>query len=213
MKMKLFTGLLALVMLSGILPFGVVMAEEEPIFPDLNVYAWYYSAVEYVCENNIFSGTGNGFEPDKEMTRAMLVSAIYRLDGANANGQNQFVDVADNAWYAPAVSWASRNGIVSGVDKTHFAPEVNLTREQLAVIIYRYAMMKGLNDNRSYSMLEFYEDRNEMSSYATAAIDFMIKKGLMTGKTRDTFNPKDTTTRAEVALIITLLSRDLGFKK
>ncbi len=139
----------------------------------------------------------------------MLVTAIYRLEGATAESKNAFVDVPENEWYAPAVTWASENGIVNGTDKTHFSPNTYLTREQLAAIMYRYAEMKGVTDNRSYSMLEFYEDRDEMSPYATVAIDFMIKQGFMNGKTHDTFNPKDTTTRAEVALVITLFARDI----
>ncbi len=208
MKKKILTVLLALVMLANCISFAA-MAEEEPIFPDLNIHAWYYSAVEFVYKNNILSGTGKYFEPDKEMSRAMLVTAIYRLEGATADSKNAFVDVPDNAWYAPAVTWASENGIVNGTDKTHFSPNTNLTREQLAAIMYRYAEMKGVTDNRGYSMLEFYEDRDEMSPYATVAIDFMIKQGFMNGKTRDTFNPKDTTTRAEVALVITLFARDI----
>ena len=201
MKKKILTVLLALVMLANCISFAA-MAEAEPIFPDLNIHAWYYSAVEFVYKNNILSGTGKYFEPDKEMSRAMLVTAIYRLEGATADSKNAFVDVPDNAWYAPAVTWASENGIVKGISATEFAPTTPITREQLATILYRYEQKNGGGFTGAWMIRMDYVDLADVSDWAYEAMCWMNMNAVINGKPGKILDPKGTATRAEAATML-----------
>lgn len=108
--------------------------------------SWYADAVSYVYQHGLMTGTSeNHFSPDVTTSRAMIVTMLYRLEGSPAvSGAAAFPDVAAGQWYADAVAWASANGIVTGYDNGNFGPEDTITREQLAVIFYRYAAYKGL---------------------------------------------------------------------
>lgn len=170
-------------------------------FGDVAKNDWYFESVEYVYENSLMQGTEKGFEPEVPMTRAMLVTVLHRMAGQPAANGTAFKDVPKSAWYADAVLWAQTEGIVSGISQTHFAPDENITREQLAVIMYRFAAYCKL-DTGAKADIKGYNDADNVSAYAGEAMQYAVANGLLKGKTQDTLNPKDYSTRAEIATIL-----------
>lgn len=164
---------------------------------------WAKDYVDYVCEKGLMNGTDdNNFSPSGTLTRGMLVTVLYRIDGSpEISGDNPFKDVADTAYYAKAVAWAYKNGIVNGTSESEFSPDANITREQIASIIYRYAKLRSYDLSASAD-LSVYKDCKDVSSYATEAMKYAAGAGIIGGKTPDTINPKDSATRAEAAAII-----------
>ena len=149
------------------------------------------------------SGGGDTtFEPDTPMSRAMLVTVLWRMDGDPiVNSANIFTDVADDAWYADAVLWANTNGIVSGYGEGLFGPNDNITREQMAAILYRYAEFKGY-DVSEIDNLEAYIDVDYVSDWALAGMEWAVGEKLITGMTATTLVPQGNATRAQVASIL-----------
>lgn len=142
------------------------------------------------------------FAPNDTLTRAMLVTVLYRNAGEPAvNKSIPFADVDMGAYYASAVIWAKQNGIVNGVTETEFAPDANITREQIAAIMFRYAQYNGMDAVTLEENLHF-ADANEISEYAVSAMNWAVGTGLMKGKSTTTINPKDNATRAEIAAIL-----------
>ena len=138
------------------------------------------------------------------MTRAMLVTVLYRLEGEPATNKSiPFADVDMSAYYASAVIWAKQNNIVNGVDDSNFAPNGEITREQLATILYRYANYKGIDVSvgENTNILS-YDDFSEISEYAIPAMQWACGSGIITGRTISTIAPKGTATRAEVATML-----------
>lgn len=170
------------------------------LFADVEKGSWYDEAVSYVTRNNLFKGvTDTEFAPNSDMTRAMFVTVLYRLENpTEKSGKNSFNDVKDGEWYAEAVVWAAGNGVVEGMSETEFAPNDNITREQMAAIIYRYAKMNGY-DTEIASELSQFTDLNEISNWALYAVKWANAAGLVTGTSETTISPKDTATRAQVA--------------
>lgn len=174
-------------------------------FSDLDVNAWYHLDTDYVLENGIFKGiTENTFAPSGKLTRAMLVTVLYRMESSPATNKSiPFADVDMGAYYANAVIWAKQNGIVKGVSENEFAPDINITREQIATIMHRYAEFKGydvlVGENTDISS---YIDYADVSEYAISAMRYAVGSGLIKGKTETTLNPKDSATRAEMAAIL-----------
>ncbi len=183
----------------------------EETFADVKQDDWYYQAVEYVYENHLFQGTGNGFEPESFMTRAMLVTVLYRFaKPKKVEEQNPFADIPADEWYAESVAWAANNKIVSGVSETAFDPNTNITREQIALILYRYATLYDYDTEISKKVDIFsYNDAGKVSDYAREAIEYAVATGVMNGKSEDTLAPGENATRAEVA---TMLMRFAGVK-
>ena len=177
--------------------------KEELAFTDVEKGSWYEDAVIYAVSNNLFNGVSETeFAPNIDMTRAMLVTVLYRLENPKGSAyKHSFTDVANGEWYADAVAWAAENGIVNGISETAFAPNDKITREQMATIIYRYAKFKGYDVNDFASLSEF-SDADEISGFATIAISWACKTGLIQGTTANTLSPKDTATRAQVAVIL-----------
>lgn len=177
-------------------------------FEDVKEEEWYFKSVEYVVNKGLFNGTSNNqFSPNATMNRAMLVTVLHRLSGENKiQRNNKFVDVEQNSYYEQAVIWASQNSIVSGVSETEFAPQNKITREQLVVMIYRYAKYEGMNVN-STANLSNYTDSSEISSYAKEAFAWAIESGYINGRSSTILAPKGTATRAEVATILTRFSK------
>lgn len=175
------------------------------IFTDVAANAWYYDNVKYANENGLMKGVSETeFAPDLELTRGMFVTILYRLEGEPAvNKSIPCADVDANAYYANAVIWAQQNGIVNGVTENAFAPDNNITREQIAAIMFRYAKYKGYNVSvgENTNILS-YTDFDEISEYAISAMQYAVGSGLMNGKTESTINPKDNATRAEIAAIL-----------
>lgn len=172
------------------------------IFADVSKDSWYYEAVEYVYENKLMQGTDKGFEPEGLMTRAMLVTVLYRMENPTEEYEKSiFLDVPEDEWYSDSVAWAAANGIVTGINDREFAPNENITREQIAVIIYRYAKLKSYDISENTNILS-YEDFDEISEYAVPAMQWAADKGIINGKTDSTLNPSDYGTRAQLAAIL-----------
>ena len=183
----------------------VVFAKKSLLpFTDVIESDWFYPYVKSAFENRFMLGTSDTkFEPQTAVTRAMFVTILHRIDGEKQEGENIFSDVADNAYYANAVAWASKNGIVKGISETEFAPDDSITREQIAAIIHRYAQYKGydVSAGENTNILS-YDDAESISEYAVASVQYAVGMGLIKGKTDKTLNPQDNATRAETAAIL-----------
>lgn len=174
----------------------------QTTFADVPASAWYYNAVEYVYENGLMSGVSGGrFAPDDTLTRAMLVQTLYAMEGRPASASAGFADVASGDWYASAVNWAAANGVVSGVSETGFGPNNALTREQLALILYRFAQYKGY-DVTGTSDLTAYADGSSVSGWAAEAMSWAVNAGLISGVGGNQIAPTGTASRAQVAQIL-----------
>ena len=162
-------------------------------FDDVAKSAWYYKAVEYVAENGIMSGvSAREFAPNAGFSRAMLAQTLYAMSGKpTVKAEGTFADVAANAWYADAVNWAAEKGYVSGVGDGKFAPDASITREQMALILYRYA---GSPDASGMVLREF-ADGDSVSAYAVDAIRWAVHEGLISGMENNTLAPQGTATR------------------
>ena len=171
-------------------------------FTDVKSNDWYYQSVQYAYDNGLFSGVSHdSFGPGDSMDRSMLATVLYSLDGKPAAGKNGFSDVADGAWYADAVTWAAEHGIVSGVSDSAFAPNGAITREQLAVMLYRYAQYKGYDVSKTAD-LSGYADQGSISAWAAQAVQWACGSGLMTGRSANSLAPAGTLTRAEAATML-----------
>lgn len=174
----------------------------QTTFADVPASAWYCDAVEYVYENGLMSGVSGGrFAPNDTLTRAMLVQTLYAMEGRPAAASAGFADVASGDWYASAVNWAAANGVVSGVSETGFGPNNALTREQLALILYRFAQYKGY-DVTGTSDLTAYADGSSVSGWAAEAMSWAVNAGLISGVGGNQIAPTGTATRAQVAQIL-----------
>lgn len=179
-------------------------AEEERLpFDDVKEMDWYYDAVEYAFKNGLFAGISeNIFAPDNAVTRAMFVSVLYRAAGSpTSDGKNVFGDVADDIWYANAVIWAAENNIVSGISEGIFAPDDEITREQLAAILARYAKYSG-KDTSYTKELDVFTDCGDISEYALEPLGWAYAMGIISGKSETEICPRDTATRAETAAML-----------
>ena len=178
----------------------VKLVENGKRFADTNDH-WAKDAVAFAASRELFQGTGaNRFSPNAPMNRAMLATVLYRLEDAAASGSHSFGDVPNGTWYTDTVTWASQNGIVTGTGNG-FQPEGNVTREQLATMLYRYAKMLGMNTAASGSLSGF-ADGARTSDWAKDAMSWAIGNGLITGKGSSTLDPAGSATRAEVAAIL-----------
>ncbi len=190
----------------GVLSYYPKEKPLNPSFTDVFEWDWYFEAVEYCAANKLFSGTAPGiFEPNSTMTRAMIVTVLWRLDGEpSAQTQAAFTDVKNDAWYADAVSWAAENGIVNGVSKESFNPDGNVTREQIAAIMLRYSKYKEY-DTEARVDISSYSDANKVSDYAKDAMSWANAVGLISGSNENgklLLLPQGNATRAQVATIL-----------
>lgn len=170
-------------------------------FTDVSVDDWFYDSIKYVYMNNLMDGMGEGFEPDTTMSRGMLVTVLHRLDGhTEVTVENGFADINDGEWYYNAVIWAKKNGIIDGITDTEFEPNGKVTREQMALIFYRYCQYKGY-DTQTSSELNKFEDADTTSDWALSAIKWANGTGLINGTSDTALSPKESATRAQVATI------------
>lgn len=149
-------------------------------------------------------GTESGFEPNLSVTRAMLVTILYRMaDEPIVDENTVFNDVKDGEWYTSAVAWASKNGIVYGISENEFAPDIDITREELSTMLYRFAGYEKYDltaaDENNFNK---YDDGNIVSDYAVKAVNWCIACGIINGRTDRTIAPKDNAIRAELAVIV-----------
>ena len=172
-------------------------------FLDIRTH-WAKSAIESAVAKGLFAGTSpTTFHPDQAMNRAMLVTVLYRMEkepAAEGRGKS-FADVSAGAYYAKAVAWASDKGIVAGYSETQFGPEDTITREQLAVILNRYATYKGYNTSKTADLAAF-QDADQISEWARVPVQWANVMKLLNGRTSTTLAPKGSATRAEVAKIL-----------
>lgn len=173
------------------------------VFADVSKDSWFYEAVTAAVGYGLFNGvSATEFAPNSKMTRAMLVTVLYRMEGKPEVGaENLFTDVAADKWYTDAVIWASDNGIVEGYGDSIFGTNDNVTREQIATIMLRYAEWKRL-DVTERSELGGFEDISEVSAWALDAMKWANAMELITGVTATTLLPDGMATRAQVATIL-----------
>lgn len=170
---------------------------------DLNTNAWYHEAIDFVLSEGLMNGTGGRyFSPSVATNRAMIVTILWRLEGQPyVASKLSFKDVASGVWYTEAVRWAASEGIVEGYSETEFGPLDNITREQLATILYRYAQYKGEDVSTSGS-LSSYNDAAKVSDWAYAAMRWACGNGIMNGKGNGVLDPQGSALRSEVAQVL-----------
>lgn len=176
---------------------------EEVVLPfsDVSVNDWFYDAVSYVYTNGMMSGTGEKtFAPNAKLSRAMIVAILWRVEGEPMASPAEFIDVESNKWYSKAIAWAAANGIVSGYSSSEFRPNTDITREQLAVILQRYAVFKGYEVNATTNLI--FEDASSVSGWALDSMKWAVAEGLFHGKGNNILDAKGTATRAEAASIL-----------
>lgn len=185
------------------LSYYIVGYDKSIIFDDVNENDWFYDSVMYAVQKGLFTGTSDTtFSPNSPMTRSMLVTVLHRLGEVPASAAvNPFIDVKDSNWYMQAVKWSLENDLVKGVTSTEFKPQNNVTREQLAVMLYRFAKIKGLNTEIKGN-IETFADKQNVSSWAYDAITWAVDNGLISGKVNNILDPSGNATRAEVATIL-----------
>ena len=199
------TGIISGIVASGALQPGASASQ----FADLTAGSWYYGGVRCALENGLMTGTSaRTFAPDRPVTRAMLVTILWRLAGEPYGRVSPFEDVLPGSWYAQAVSWAYDKGIVTGVTATSFQSGAPVTREQLCAILCRYAALTGKNTAASAS-LDAFTDRAQVSAYAEASVRWALQAWLLTGVGDGRLAPRSGATRAQLAV---LLQRFAGLK-
>lgn len=176
---------------------------KKPRFTDVPRGTWFFDSVEKIAEIGLFAGTSETtFSPDAEMTRAMLVTVLYRLDGEpSVETEAAFNDVPSGQWYSKAVAWANANGIVKGYTENTFGTNDAVTRQDMVTILYRYLQYKNITPEGAKS-IEAFADAGDVSSYAVDAVQWAYGTGLVKGTSETSLSPKVKTTRAQVATII-----------
>ena len=183
--------------------YGVGYKTFVPAFTDITGH-WAADNILFAASRGLLSGTSDTtFSPDTGMTRGMFMTALGRLAGINPDSYKtgKFTDVKADAYYAPYVNWAAQTGIVEGVTDTTFAPDTNINREQMAVIMKNYAAKLGYDLPQTLKAVTF-ADNTQISSWAKDAVKSMQQAGILTGKNENKFDPKGTATRAEVATVL-----------
>ena len=168
-------------------------------------WEWSHAGIDYAIENGLMNGVSTTkFEPDESMTRAMLVTVLWRYAGEPNEGVNNFTDVPNGTWYTKAVAWAAHNGVVNGVGNGRFDPDGEITREQMAVILFRYCGSIGI-DTSARADLSAFPDAPKVSGYAVEALSWAVKTGLITGSAEGGkvyLEPQGNATRAQGATIL-----------
>lgn len=175
-------------------------------FHDVKESDWYYDSVAYVYQNGLFSGTSSTeFSPNRSMNRAMIATVLYRLAGKpSMNSFSLFNDVKQDAYYANAVAWTDASGIANGTSDTTFLPQKDITQEQMAVMLYRYAVLYCGMDNTNPANLNNFKGGSQVGNYAQKAVGWCVSKELIRN---NTLKPKEAITRAEVADILYRFSK------
>ena len=183
--------------------YGIGYKNPAPAFTDITGH-WAADNILFVASRGLLSGTSDTtFSPGIGMTIGMFVTALGRLAGINPDSYKtgKFTDVKADAYYAPYVNWAAQTGIVEGVTAITFAPDTNINREQMAVIMANYAKKLGCDLPKTLQAVTF-ADNAQISSWAKDAVKVMQQAGILAGKNGNKFDPKGTATRAEVATVL-----------
>ena len=181
----------------------VTIADNAKTFSDVLTSHWFYNEVSYAASHELFLGVSETeFAPNMPMTRAMLVTVLWRLESNPASAAAAFRDVADGQWYTEAIAWANANGIVNGIGDNEFGPNGDVTREQLATMLYRYAKYLGM-DTSATGDLSIFTDGGKTSDWAADAMKWAVGSGIIAGTSSTTIDPQGTATRAQVATMLT----------
>ncbi len=177
-------------------------------FIDVNVNDWYYETVKTAYEKGLMKGVSNTeFGADTNVTRGMFVTVLYRIENEPVAPKLNFTDVESGAYFASAIAWANANNIVTGVTDTEFAPNNNITREQMATILFRYAQYKGMETMTLAENLNQFADNTEISEYAVSALNWAVGADVMGGKGSGILDPKGFATRAEAAAVLVRMTK------
>ena len=178
-------------------------------FTDVDPAAWYHDGVHYVLENGIMNGVGNNqFSPSAPTSRGMIVTILWHLEGAPDAEPAGFGDVTQSAWYAKAVNWAASEHLVEGYSAESFGPNDNITREQLALILLRYAKDKNTDQLVTESIsLGTFVDAEHISGWAFEGVQWAVNAGLISGTDHEHLSPKADASRSQVATILMRYSR------
>ena len=183
--------------------------EWENPYADVAANQWFYAAVQYVSENKLMNGVAeNAFGPDIHTTRGMLVTILHRMEGEPQAGEHSFTDVAEDEYYADAVAWAAENDIVNGYSGTVFAPEKAMSREEMAVVLYRYAQYKGW-DVSAQGDLSRYADSESVSAWSTEAMTWAVGAKVMDGMD-GRLAPQGDALRSQTATVLMRVSTLAG---
>lgn len=179
-------------------------ATPDKSFDDVKPGDWFYNEVLDMANNGYINGVSDRlFAPYEKLSRAMLVTILYRMDGEKAvSGSSAFTDVVKDSWYDKAVAWASANGIVTGYDASHFGPNDPVTRQQMASILWRYAKYKGLDVAANGTVMPDFPDRGQIASWAGEAVSWAYSRGVMGGRSDGRLDPNGKATRAEAAVML-----------
>lgn len=180
----------------------LVLADNAKEYGDVTKDDWYSDAVDFVSAREIMVGTGDDvFDPDSSMTRGMVVQTVYNLDTGTESGNSLSNYATDDPFYREAVDWAADVGIVAGYDDGSFNGDNDITREQLATMLYRYAEYIDC-DTSPLSSLSQYTDESSVSTYAQEALQWAVGAGIIEGMDDGTLNSNGTATRAQVAAVL-----------
>lgn len=203
LRRRLGGGLLTAAMVLGLMT-GSAWAKESPLagFTDVAPGAWYAQGVEFVLEQGLMNGVSQTeFAPEGTLTRAMAAQLIWALAGHIRSDLITYGDTDWNAWYAPAVSWVSEKGLMNGYAEGRFGPDRTMTREQVALTLYRYADLYRY-DTRLKGDLSAFADGDTVSSWARDAMTWAVGCGLLSGGEGSRLFPGDPVTRGEMAQIL-----------
>lgn len=171
-------------------------------YKDIKENDWFFENVKYMDEHGIMNGTGNSlFSPEQLLSRAMMVTMLFRAEGSPQPVQLSSFDDVTNTWYTNAVSWAYETGIVKGYEDGLFHPEQNITREELAVMLYSYAINRKI-DTPATAELSSFIDSSSISDWAVNAVCWAVKQGIISGKGDGILDPLGTATRCEAAAML-----------
>ena len=171
-------------------------------FDDVAENEWYYDPIKSAYDNGLMSGVSDTeFAPDTDITRGMFITVLHRIDGETKSDVDyNFTDVNENDYFSNAVAWGSENNIISGYSDTEFAPNDNITREQMVSILKRFAEYKQI-DTSIIDTLDSYSDTEDISDYAVSAFQWACGNEIISGFTDNTLRPKANTTRAQAAAV------------
>lgn len=171
-------------------------------FDDVKETDWFFESVRFANFYHLMSGVSeNEFAPLNNLTRGMLVTILYRLEGEPECSESTFNDVDKDMWYSDGIAWAAENKVVNGIGENKFAPNSNITREQIALIMYNYSNLHSLDTTESKSA-ESFKDASDVSDWSKKAVEWAVGSGLLSGKGDGILDPKGNATRAEIATIL-----------
>lgn len=183
--------------------FAFISTGAAKEFTDVKESDWYYDAVNYVYENDLMNGmTEETFEPETVLDRAQFATILFRASNEEkVEYEAKFPDVPENQWYTDGVMWASNTGVVSGYNNGMFGTEDTITREQIAVMMYRYAKYRGYDVSGTEDLNDF-EDGLNVNDYAKEALEWAVGNGIINGKAGNLLDPQGNASRAECAKIM-----------